>query len=129
MDNTYGYSDLDLAFNAHPVTGDLLITKGEVSVIKAIKNLLMTNRYEKPFKPDYGCNIRSLLFEPMTPFTASTLEKEIDYTIKNYEPRVTLKSVIVDADYDREQYNVRLEFYIENLVQLFTTDFFLTRLR
>jgi len=124
-----GYSDLDLSFKKHPVTKDLMITTGNVAVTKALKNLLLTNNYEKPFKPNYGSNISKLLFELMTPFTASTISSEIINTIRNYEPRVTLKSVDVVADYDNNAYNVSIEYYIQNLIQPFTADFVLSRLR
>jgi hypothetical protein len=123
------YSDLDLTFNPHPVKKDLMITKGDTAVIRALKNLILTNHYEKPFDPDYGSNIRSLLFDPMTPFSGSILKKEIEYTIRNYEPRVKLEFVNVVADYDNNAYKVTIEFYIENLVEPFTADFLLFRLR
>ena len=124
-----GYSDLDLTFNPHPVTGDLMINTGNIAISRALKNLLLTNRYEKPFKPKYGSNVVALLFEPMTPFTASTLESEITYTIRNYEPRVTIDKITVTPDYDNDAYSVSLTYYINNLVQPFTADFLLSRLR
>lgn len=123
------YSDLDLSFNKHPITGDLLLTKGHVAVTKALKNLILTNHYEKPFNPKYGSNVTKLLFDLMSPFTASTIASEISYTIKNYEPRVTVNSVIVTPDYDNNAYSVSIEYYINNLVQPFTADFLLQRLR
>ena len=124
-----GYSDLDLTFNPHPVTGDLMTTSGNIAVSRSLKNLLLTNHYEKPFNPDYGSNVLKLLFEPMTPFTASTLETEITYTIRNYEPRISINSVTVTPDYDRNAYSVSIVYYINNLVEPFTADFLLTRLR
>jgi hypothetical protein len=124
-----GYSDLDLSFKPHPVTGDLMITKGNIDVSRALKNLLLTNNYEKPFSPNYGCNVTKLLFEPMSPFTATTLSSEISYTIKNYEPRVTLDSVVVTADFDNDAYSVSIVYYINNLVQPFSVNFLLSRLR
>jgi len=124
-----GYSDLDLSFNPHPVTGDLMITTGNIAVSRALKNLILTNHYEKPFNPDYGSNVLKLLFEPMTPFTASTLESEIKYTIKNFEPRISINFVNVVADYENDAYAVSISYYINNLVQPFSADFLLARLR
>jgi phage baseplate assembly protein W len=126
---TNGYSDIDLTFNPHPVTKDLMISTGQMAVVKALKNLILTNHYEKPFKPDYGSNIKKLLFELMTPFTAQSIAKEIEYTIKNYERRVTLKTVDVVANYDHNYYEVSIVFYIENLIQPLSANFILTRLR
>ena len=124
-----GYSDLDLTFNPHPVTGDLMTTYGNIAVSRSLKNLLLTNHYEKPFNPNYGSNVLKLLFEPMSPFTASTLETEITYTIRNYEPRVTIDTLSVTPDYNNDGYSVSLTYYINNLVQPFTADFLLARLR
>jgi phage baseplate assembly protein W len=126
---TNGYSDIDLTFNPHPVTKDLMISTGQMAVVKALKNLILTNHYEKPFQPDYGSNIRKLLFELMTPFTAQSIAKEIEYTIKNYERRATLKTVDVVANFDYNYYEVTIEFYIENLIQPLSANFILTRLR
>lgn len=127
--NYSGYSDLDLTFNPHPAKKDLMVTTGEFAVVRALKNLLLTNHNEKPFKPNYGSNIRRLLFEPLSPMTASALSKEVEYTIKNFEPRVSLEKVSVVAIPDYNSYQVTLTFYIENLVQPFTADFILSRLR
>lgn len=129
MATTYGYSDIDLTFNPHPVTKDLMLSTGQMAVVKALKNLILTNHYEKPFNPDYGSNIRKLLFELMTPFTAQAIAKEIEYTIKSYEPRVTIKYINVVANYDNDYYETSIEFYIENLVEPLTANFILSRLR
>jgi phage baseplate assembly protein W len=128
MDNSI-YSDLDLTFKPHPITGDLMVVKDSVAVIRSIKNLLMTNHYEKPFKAMYGSNIRKLLFEPLSPFVSATLMKEITNTIKNYEPRATIKELTVIPDYDNNAYSVNIQCYIDNLVTPFMVAFLLYRLR
>jgi len=127
--NFSGYVDLDLTFQPHPAKKDLMLSKGEVAVARALKNLLLTNYYEKPFKPDYGSNLRKLLFEPMSPITSSALSKEVEYVIRNFDHRVLLQSVDVDALYDHNAYQVTVTFYIQNLVEPFTADFILSRLR
>lgn len=129
IDNYSGYSDLDLTFKPHPIRKDLMVSTGEVAVVRALKNLLLTNYYERPFNPDYGSNVRKLLFEPLSPLTSVALSKEVEVAIKNFEPRVKLDSVTVDALYDYNSYQVTIQFYIENLVQPFTADFMLSRLR
>jgi phage baseplate assembly protein W len=127
--NFSGYSDLDMTFQPHPAKKDLMLSTGELAVTRALKNLLLTNYYEKPFQPNYGSNLRKLLFEPMSPITSSALTKEITYVIKNFDYRVTLTSVNVEALYDYNLYQVTISFYINNLVQPFTADFILSRLR
>ena len=127
--NYSGYSDLDLTFNMHPGKKDLLISTGEIAVVRALKNLLLTNYYEKPFNPDYGSNIRKLLFENLSPITAGVLSKEVEFVINNYEPRVSLQEVSVQPLYDYNSYQVTITFYINNLVDPYTADFILSRLR
>lgn len=129
MDNISSYSDLDLTFKAHPVKKDISLFIGELAVVKALKNLLMTNFYEKPFNHNYGSNIRAMLFEPISPITAAMINKEVETAIKNYEPRISIKSLSVNALYDYNSYQVSLEFYIENLVQPYSADFLLSRIR
>lgn len=124
-----GYSDLDLTFRAHPGKKDLLVSKNELAVVRALKNLLLTNYYEKPFNPDYGSNIRSLLFEHLSPITAGVLAKEVEFVISNFEPRVSLQNVEVTPLYDYNSYQVAITFFINNLVEPFTADFILSRLR
>lgn len=127
--NTGGYSDLDLTFNPHPVTGDLMVTRGDLAVVKSLKNLILYNHYEKPFNPQFGSNIQKLLFEQITPFTAIYIEREIETVVKNYEKRVTLEEIKVTPNYEQNGYTVSITFFIENLTQPFTADFILQRLR
>jgi phage baseplate assembly protein W len=124
-----GYSDLDLTFRPHPAKKDLMLSTGELAVARALKNLLLTNYFEKPFQPKYGSNIRKLLFEPMSPIASSVLSKEIEFAIKNFDKRVGLRSVVVDALYDYNAYQVTITFYIENLIEPYTAEFILSRLR
>ena len=124
-----GYSDLDLTFKPHPAKRDLMVSTGELAVSRALKNLLLTNYFEKPFKPNYGSNIRKLLFEPMSPMASSALSKEIEFAIKNFDKRVGLRSVVVNSLPDYNAYQVTITFYIENLVEPYTAEFILSRLR
>ena len=68
----------------------------------------------RPFNPDLGANLNALLFEPISPLTSSALETEITNTIKNYEPRASIQSVVVNSQPDYNAYNVTLSFFIEN---------------
>lgn len=108
------YSDIDFTFTRKPVVGDVALSYNENAVIRSIRNLLLTNEYERPFNPELGSNINALLFEPDSPFTATSLESEITNTIKNYEPRANLVDVTVNPAPDNNAYRVQVTFYIEN---------------
>lgn len=123
------YKDLDLNFGINPVTKDVDKKIGDRAIITAVKNLILLNYFEKPFNPSIGSNVRRLLFEPMDAGTGSLLQKEITLTINNYEPRVKLRNVYVQADEDNQGYNVTIEFFLINRIEPVTLNLFLERLR
>ena len=73
------YKDLDLNFMAHPITGDVTTKSDSEAVKRAVKNIVLTNYYERPFKPSLGGNIRGLLFDT----SGNRLNVIIFYNIKN----------------------------------------------
>ena len=123
------FSDLDLNFTKHPVRDDVNILTAERAVINSVKNLILTNHYERPFQPDLGSNIRRLLFENADSITASLLEREIQQTIENFEPRARVKDIRVIAKFDENGFEVELTFYIVNVTAPITINFFLERIR
>lgn len=126
---TRQYKDIDLSFNVHPVRKDVNKHVDEQAVINSIKNIILTNHYEKPFNPDFGSNIRSMLFENIDSITAISLEREILQTIENFEPRASVSKVTAIPDFDNNGYSIKLEFYIINLTNPITIQFFLQRVR
>lgn len=108
------YSDIDLRFIPQPGTKDIALSYDEQAVVRSIKNLLLTKPYERLFQPTLGSNIDNLLFEPVTPLTASLLRDEITRTINNFEPRATIASIDIVDYADQNGYKVSLFFYILN---------------
>jgi phage baseplate assembly protein W len=108
------YSDLDLTFSRIPGKNDVALSYDDKAVIRSVRNLLMTNLYDRLFQPKIGSNINKLLFEPISDITASIIQDDIVNTIKNYEPRVSIDLIEVVADLDHNAFNVKLQFYIGN---------------
>lgn len=123
------YSDIDLTFNRHPVSNDVVLSIDDQAIIRSVRNLILTNHYERPFHPEIGSNVRKMLFEPISPLTANYLQREIEDTIRNYEPRVNLKSVVVQVDPDLNYYMAIITFFIINKTEPITINFVLQRLR
>jgi|TARA_B100000073_G_scaffold291530_1_gene254557 hypothetical protein len=116
----------------NPVTEDVLVTTDEAAVKRALYNIIMTRKGERFFKPDLGSNIANLLFEPLDAATASLIKEEIEYVIIKYEPRVRLLRIDVDANYERNGFEVAIAFEIvgiETDVAVREVDFFLERTR
>jgi phage baseplate assembly protein W len=129
LDQVRDYKDLDLNFIVHPVRKDINKNTGALAVINAVKNLVLTNHYEKPFHPEIGSNVRKLLFEPIDMITASAIEREITQTIQNFEPRVSIIKIETKPNYDEDGYQVILTFQINNITSPVTITFQLERLR
>ena len=112
--STRQFADLDLNFTPHPVTGDVGFKKDENAVKQAVKNLVLTQNFERPFHSEIGSSLRSLLFEPATPMTKEILRKTISDTITNFEPRVELIDVEIRYTLDDTAVDVRIVFKIRN---------------
>jgi phage baseplate assembly protein W len=123
------FKDLDLNFTIHPIRKDVNKLVAERAVINSIKNIVMTAHYEKPFNPDFGSNIRRLLFENLDTLTASAIEREIAESVRNYEPRVNLLETTAKADFDNNGFQVEMKFMIVNQTQPLSITFFLERIR
>jgi phage baseplate assembly protein W len=123
------YSDLDLDFIAHPTTKDVVIKTGADAIKRSVRNLILTNFYEKPFRHGIGSNAVKLLFDNMSPLVSNFLENAIYEVIQNYEPRVEIIKVTVIPDYDNNGYTARLDFIVLNRNQPLTTTIFLERVR
>jgi len=123
------FRDLDLNFTIHPVKKDINVYKNEFAIINSIKNLVLTNHYDRPFQPEIGSNIRRLLFEQVDSITAAQIEREITEVIGNFEPRAQVSRVDAVPSPDENLYKIRLEFFIINSSDPVTINFFLERIR
>jgi phage baseplate assembly protein W len=129
INSTRSFKDLDLNFTIHPIRKDINTHKNEYAIINSVKNLVLTNHYERPFQPEIGSNIRRLLFENVDSITAAQIEREITETVENFEPRVQVSKVTAAADPDNNGYKVTLEFFVINNANPITINFFLERIR
>lgn len=123
------YSDIDFAFTRTPGRNDIALSYDDMAVIRAIKYILLTNKYERPFQSDLGSGLTGLLFEPVNYLTAESISLEIESMIRNHEPRVSLVRVTVDEKPDDNAYNVGLTFFIGNNTQPTTIGLILERTR
>ena len=123
------YSDLNLYFTKNPATKDVARLTDIEAVKRSVRNLILTNRFERPFHPEIGSSVRAILFENITPLNAVLLQDRIEEVIENFEPRVNLNQVIVQDEIDNNQYRVTISFYVVNTPEPVTITEFLQRLR
>jgi phage baseplate assembly protein W len=123
------YSDLNLDFMAHPTTGDVMKLTGEEAIKRSVRNLVLTNFYDRPFRSYIGTNVNRLLFENPSPLTANFLKDAIKEVVRNYEPRVDIRDVTVVFDNDNNGFIATIVFNVINRLEPLTTIIFLERIR
>ena len=76
------YKDLDMDFAKNPTTKDVATVEDVVAVKRAVRNLVQTNFYERPFHPELGCGIRELLFENYDPVNGILLKRKLSEVLE-----------------------------------------------
>lgn len=127
--NTRIFSDIDLNFTAHPVTGDVSMRYDENAIKTAVKNLVLTRNYERPFHSEIGSPLYGLLFDLSTPLLIVSLKRVITDLINNFEPRVNLIDVIADVSPDNNSVYITIIFSILNTQRPIQLDLVLDRTR
>tara|TARA_Y200000002_G_scaffold382558_1_gene400043 strand:+ start:1315 stop:1764 length:450 start_codon:yes stop_codon:yes gene_type:complete len=123
------FIDIDLNFAVKSTSGDIFKKTDQGAVKQAIKNLLSTNKLEKPFNAKFGADITGMLFELADGESDYFLKRDIIAIIQRFEPRVQVLNIEVQTDPDYNRLGVKLEFKIINTQEVveFTTN--LRRLR
>ena len=106
-----GFKDLSASFQTNPLSNDLIALKNESAIARSVRNLVLTGQGERPFQPILGTGVSRLLFENMDKLTASAIRSELRTTIENYEPRVEINEIIVEADFERNAFDVTLQYF------------------
>lgn len=107
-----GFKDISLSLQVNPLTYDLIDLKNETAIARSVRNLVFTLPGEKFFNQNLGSNVSKSLFENIDDISASIIKDEITNTIENYEPRVELIGVDVEPNYDNNEFNVTIRYYI-----------------
>lgn len=122
------YKDIDLTFTAKP-NGEIYKKQDAAAVKQAVKNLLLTNFGEKPFNPNFGANLRYLLFELADPDTETDIESRVFAAIERYEPRARVLNIRANSQPDRNEVEVTVTFKVVSTSEEVTFTTTLARLR
>ena len=107
-----GFKDLSASFQTNPLSNDLIALKNESAIARSVRNLVLTIQGERPFQPVLGTGVNNLLFDNMDKLTASAIRSELRTTIENYEPRVEINEILVEPDFERNAFDVTLQYFI-----------------
>ena len=122
------YADIDFRFKPHPVTGDVTIKYDTDAIRRAVRNIVLTNFYERPFKPNFGANLRGLLFELADDITKYEIRKQINEAIQSFEPRVRVQNIYLNQDRGNRMY-VNLHYGIVGVAEPQELEVILQRVR
>jgi phage baseplate assembly protein W len=123
------YADFFKDLTENPVSLDLARKTNEEAVKESIKNLLLTDKGERPFQPNLGCNIRQLLFEQITPDVVIMIREMVYDTLRAYEPRATIIGVDVTSSIDDNAIDITVVFNVINSEEDITLTTTLTRVK
>tara|TARA_B110001454_G_scaffold30622_1_gene29921 strand:+ start:598 stop:1014 length:417 start_codon:yes stop_codon:yes gene_type:complete len=127
--NNRSWADLDLDFVKHPITKDIVRKTNVEAIKRSVRNLILTNRYDKFFHPEVDGGVTRHLFGISSAHTKHDIEIAVKTCLKNYEPRVVVDDVIVGGDLDRNGFNVSIFFTIINTPEPIEITLFLERVR
>lgn len=123
------YYDIDLSFEQHPTTGDIMRINDYQSVQESMRNILLSDPFTKPFAPEYGVGIKRYLFEITTPGYAIALKKEIRTQLSIWEPRAVIEDIRVGVTEEEYAAVVEIDYYVVGITQTETFRLHLERIR
>ncbi len=107
-----GFKDISMTFQSNPLNDDLIVLKNANAIARSVRNIVMTIPGERFFQPNFGSGVNRVLFNNMDEISASILEDEIRNSIRNYEPRVRLRSLKVQANFDNNSFDTVITYDI-----------------
>ena len=123
------WSDFDINFAPHPVSGDLGKLNNADAVKQSVKLLVLTQHYERLFQPFLGSNVTHYLFENFDPITSQVIKQDIEEVIDNHEPRADLLEVTIGENADRNELSATIVFRIVNEIEPVQLTVILARVR
>jgi phage baseplate assembly protein W len=106
------FKDISLSFQVNPLNYDLIGIKNETAIARSVRNLVLTQPGERFFNQNLGSKVNRSLFENIDDISASIIKDEIENTIRNYEPRVSLIDVVVTPNFDNYEFTVTVSYFI-----------------
>ena len=123
------FSDLDIFMEKHPVTGDILRKTDADAIKRSVRNIVLTNKFERPFKPNFGSSLRGMLFELNDERSAEQVGKKIKQAIETLEPRVRNVFLVATPNKDSNEMHVTVNYTIKASARSQQVEFKLTRTR
>lgn len=122
------YTDIDLNLTPHPSSKDLTLKYDKDAVKRSLRNIMLTNDYERPFRPNFGANLRGLLFELADDITKLEIRNQITEAIEDYEPRVVIDKIYLNEDKSNNMF-VNIHYGVRGVIEPQELEVILQRVR
>ena len=129
MAKSHIYRDINLSFDKHPLTGDVVAATDVEAIKKSLRNLVMTDLYDVPFNPNKGTSLNGSLFENFSHITTEFLKAKINEMVDRYEPRVNIQKIVIFQKDDQNSLEVSIYFKIVELNKIEEITIFVERTR
>jgi len=123
------FRDIPLSFIAHPVTGNINYVTDAAAVKQSVRSLVLTNFYERPYRPTLGGDVIRQLFDNFGPITQYNIATNIRQVLENYEPRAVVDNIRVNQRLHAHQIDVTIVFHVINTTTPLTVSILLERIR
>lgn len=101
-----------LPFNANAVFNQNFTTKDQTK--SNLINFFLTNKGERPFRPNFGANLREDIFQAATESDYDLLKEKIAFEIKNNFPNISLDGVNIIGSEDLNTIRVTISYSIKS---------------
>ena len=122
------YTDIDLNLTPHPSSKDLTLKYDKDAIKRSLRNIMLTNNYERPFRPNFGANLRGLLFELADDITKLEIRNQITEAIEDYEPRVVIDKIYLNEDKSNNMF-VNIHYGVRGVIEPQELEVILRRVR
>lgn len=92
--------------------GSVEMVEDELDIKQSLRILLSTMRRERVLLPDYGVDLKDMVFEPLSTTAATALTGRIENAILFYEPRIVLEGITYDQDTKAGLIRLNIEYTI-----------------
>ncbi len=123
------YTDFTTNLDLNPITDQIQLLTNEDSISNALKTLLLTNLGERFYHPEIGSRLQAGLFEMDDQQAQDFIQMEVGQTIKNFEKRVTVRSINTRIDQAHGGIYVSVSYSLINIPEIINTTFLVKRSR
>jgi phage baseplate assembly protein W len=101
-----------LAFPLHlDDRNQLAMVDGDMAVRQSIYLIVMTVPGERVLRPEFGCRIHELIFDPLNSQTFITAKRYVEEAIRRWEPRIDVEELTIDSgDVDRGEMLIYIKY-------------------